>query len=439
MYTVGSMLFAPVGAVLSDRYGRRFCMASGAATVILGMVVMAPSKHIAQFIVGRFVLGAGIAMCVVAAPAYSMEIAPPQWRGRATGIYNCGWFGGSIPASLICFGTNYIDSNMSWRIPVILQAALALMVIGLAPFIPESPRFLMAQGREGEARDFLIKYHGNGNPDSPLVNFELKEMKASIDLDGIDKRWWDYRPLFMTRGGRWRMSQVLMISIFGQFSGNGLGYFNTVIFSNIGVKSVPQQLGYNVLNQAISATCALTAATLTDRMPRRFILPLGTLLCAVFLGINSGLSAVLDNQTRKDSANISKSVGQGALAAYFLFNCIFSFTYTPLQGVVPVESLTTTMRAKGLALSGFIVSGIGFVNLFAGPIGLHNLGYKYIYVFVGWDVFEAIMWYFFAVESCGRTLEELDWIYEQPNPVRASKDVAAGRKKIVVQDGGFTA
>lgn len=48
MYTVGSMLFAPVGAVLSDRYGRRVCMATGAATVILGMVVMAPSKHIAQ-------------------------------------------------------------------------------------------------------------------------------------------------------------------------------------------------------------------------------------------------------------------------------------------------------------------------------------------------------------------------------------------------------
>ncbi|KAL1410688.1 hypothetical protein Q8F55_001630 [Vanrija albida] len=97
------------------------------------------------------------------------------------------------------------------------------------------------------------------------------------------------------------------------------------------------------------------------------------------------------------------------------------------------------MRAKGLTLSGFIVSGIGFINLFAGPIGLQNLGYKYIYVFVGWDVFEAVMWYLLGVESCGRTLEELDWIYEQPSPVRASKDVAAGRKKIVMQDGGFTA
>jgi len=41
------------------------------------------------------------------------------------------------------------------------------------------------------------------------------------------------RPLFTTHNGRWRMAQVLMISIFGQFSGNGLGYFNTVIYVSL--------------------------------------------------------------------------------------------------------------------------------------------------------------------------------------------------------------
>lgn len=89
-------------------------------------------------------------------------------------------------------------------------------------------------------------------------------------------------------------------------------------------------------------------------MPRRAVLPWGTLGCAVLLGINSGLSSVLDKQSHsnghvKGDGPISKGVAQGALAAYFLFNCLYSFTYTPLQGVVPVEALTTTMRAKGLA------------------------------------------------------------------------------------------
>lgn len=79
-------------------------------------------------------------------------------------------------------------------------------------FIPESPRFLMAQGKEDEARAFLIKYReldpipsvwraflltleccvdGNGDPNSALVHLEIQEMIEGIRLDGIDKRWWD--------------------------------------------------------------------------------------------------------------------------------------------------------------------------------------------------------------------------------------------------------
>lgn len=93
LYTVGSMVFAPLGAVLSDKFGRRKAMFMGSWVIILGMVLGATANHAAQFMVARFVLGGGINIMTVAAPAYSMEVAPPQWRGRASGIYNCGWFG----------------------------------------------------------------------------------------------------------------------------------------------------------------------------------------------------------------------------------------------------------------------------------------------------------------------------------------------------------
>jgi hypothetical protein len=125
-------------------------------------------------------------------------------------------------------------------------------------------------------------------------------------------------------------------------------------------------------------------------MPRRKVLVIGTFTCAVTLAVNAGLSAVLDKQVTSGQA-VTKSVAQGALAAYFMFNVIFSFvtsllflsaktelifsfTYTPLQGVIPVESLETTTRAKGLAGSGIIVSAFGFINSFAGPYALQNIG-----------------------------------------------------------------
>jgi len=430
MYTIGSMVGAPFAAVLADRYGRRKGMFGGAVVILIGMAVAASSKSIPQLVVGRLILGIGIAIATVAAPAYSIEVAPPHWRGRCTGIYNCGYFGGSIPAAAITFGTNYINNNLSWQLPLIFQAFACVIVMVLVFFVPESPRFQIAQGMEDEARAFLVKYHGNNDPNSALVNLEIQEMKEGIKLDGIDKRWWDYRPLFFTHNGRWRMTQVLMISIFGQFSGNGLGYFNTVIYANLGVTSVSRQLGYNLASSIVSAFSAVSGASLTDRMPRRKILVFGTFACAVLLGINAGLSALL---AKEQAANdIKSSVAQGALAAYFLFNCMYSFTYTPLQGVIPAEALETTMRAKGLAMSGIIVSAIGFINQFAGPIALGNIGYKYIYIFVGWDVVESILWFIFAVESQGRTLEELEWVYDQPNPVRASLKV----QTILVKDDG---
>jgi len=49
----------------------------------------------------------------------------------------------------------------------------------------------MAHDRQEEAIAFLAKYHGNGDPDAPLVRLEVEEMREGIRIDGIDKRWWD--------------------------------------------------------------------------------------------------------------------------------------------------------------------------------------------------------------------------------------------------------
>lgn len=124
-----------------------------------------------------------------AAPSYCVEICPPQWRGRMTGFYNCGWFGGSIPAAGITLGCSKINSDLSWRLPLIFQAVPSLIVICSVWFLPyvrsflrctiadtnhcsESPRWLMAAGREEEARAFLTRFHGSGDPNDPLVELE---------------------------------------------------------------------------------------------------------------------------------------------------------------------------------------------------------------------------------------------------------------------------
>jgi sugar porter (SP) family MFS transporter len=372
-------------------------MFTGAVVIIVGAILTSTTNTFEQLIVGRLVLGAGIMFMTVAAPAYAIEIAPPHWRGRAVGFYNCGWFGGSIPAAFITYGCQFIGSDYSWRIPLILQCFTCLLVLSSLYFMPESPRWLMSKGQDEKAIEILAKYHGVGSRDSRLVVLEVEEIRENLREDAINaSNVYDWRPLFRTKNTRWRSAQAMMMGLFGQFSGNGLGYYNAAIFDILGIKSSAQQLGYNIVGSVVSCTGALVAVSLTDRMNRRPVLIYGTFVAACMLALNGGLQTALANDANANGGNITNmSLAQGALAFYFLFNVAYSFAYTPLQGVLPAEALDTRLRAKGLALYGLVVNIFGFINLYATPIALQNIGYNYIWIFVGWDLIETALWYFF--------------------------------------------
>jgi len=262
------------------------------------------------------------------------------------------------------------------------------------------------------------------------VQLEWREFKEAIALDGADKRWWDYSELFKTSSGRWRSLMVMLMGVFGQFSGNGLGYFNTQIYAAVGYDTL-LQLVLNLVNSVTSCIGALCGVSVADRMPRRLVLVWGTFACAVLLAINGGLSALWAHQSRERGTG-SLNVGRGAVAAYFFFNIVYSFSYTPLQALYPVECLATTTRAKGMAMYGVFVSLVSFINTFATPIGLNNIKYNFVFIFVGWDCFESLIWYLFCVETVGRTLEELEDVFSARNPVKASKK----KQKVAIRKDG---
>lgn len=296
------------------------------------------------------------------------------------------WFGGSIPAAGITLGTQKIASNLSWRLPLALQAAPAAIVIVAVWFLPESPRWLLANERDEEARNFLVRFHGNGDPNHPLVALEWEEFKEGISVDGADKRWYDYSEMYKTHNARWRTLMVVLMGVFGQFSGNGLGYFNTQIYAAVGYDNY-MQFVLNLANSITSCFGALCGVALADRMPRRTVLIIGTFICALLLAINGGLSA----QWANTAGGIQDlNVGRGAVAAYFFFNIVYSFTYTPLQALYPVECLATTTRAKGMAMYGVVVGVFGFINMFAGPIALENIQHNYVFVRINVNSFRLL-------------------------------------------------
>lgn len=430
IYTIGNLAGSFVAGPATDYKGRKWGMFLGCLIIIIGTCVQATSTNLGGFMGGRFVLGFGVAITSTAGPAYASEMAHPAYRGVLTGIFNTFWFVGGIPGTFVPYGTSTMAGTMSWRIPIWLQMVFAGVVLMCSPFLPETPRWLIANDRHEEALNTMAKYHGEGSRDSPIVQLEYKEMVEDISVTGSDKRWWDYSELFNSREQRYRTMLVVSMAFFGQWSGNGpVSYYYPTMLQGAGITSNHRRLLLNGMQNVVSFGGAIFGAIYTDKWGRRPQLLVSTAICIGIFCIVIALVATNvvngpDGKPRVDDTGtpMIKNSGQAlaVIAFIFIFGFVFSAGYTPLQQLYPVECLRYESRAKGMAFYNFWVNIAGFYNTFVTGIAFSGAGWKYYFLFIFWDIFEFVFIYFFYVETRRRTLEELSEIFRAKKPVKAS-------------------
>jgi hypothetical protein len=72
----------------------------------------------------------------------------------------------------------------------------------------------------------FAKYHGEGDPNSPIVTLQVNEIIEDMKLTRDENPWWDFRELANTKAARYRLLMVVLMSFFGQWSGNNVvNYF----------------------------------------------------------------------------------------------------------------------------------------------------------------------------------------------------------------------
>lgn len=129
-------------------------------------------------------------------------------------------FTGSILAAGITRGTQDLAGDASWMVSLWFQLAMPAAVVIVAFFLPESPRWLYVNGKMEQAKAMLAKYHGEGNPESVWVTLQLSEYEEFLELNGSDKRWWDYRALFRNKNSWNRLFCNCIVQAMGQEAGN---------------------------------------------------------------------------------------------------------------------------------------------------------------------------------------------------------------------------
>ena len=127
---------------LSRLPGRRYGMFIGALFIIIGTCVQASAQNLAAFMIGRFILGFGVAISTTAGPAYVSEMAHPSYRGVMTGLYNTFWYIGGVPGTFVPYGTSTLSGTNSWRIPIWLQMSFSGIVLVFSLFLPEASRYV---------------------------------------------------------------------------------------------------------------------------------------------------------------------------------------------------------------------------------------------------------------------------------------------------------
>ncbi|KAJ3038746.1 hypothetical protein HK097_003037 [Rhizophlyctis rosea] len=429
MYSIGSAVAAVFAGPASDTWGRRVGMGIGSVLIIGGTAMMALTSMYQVFYAGRFLAGFGVTIATTAAPTYVIELAHPLYRGTLGGLYNTIWFVGSILATWTIFGTKDLGNNLSWRVPMWCQVIPSLIMVVGCFIMPESPRWLISVGRTEEARRILIEYHADGNENSQLVTLEFNEMVETIKTDASDKRFWDYSEMFRARNGRWRFLMVFFIAFFGQMSGNNLWtYWQADAIEQAGFNDGSTKLVIMGITPVISLIMAQFGARATDKIGRRTLLITGTFVLSAFTVVAMVGSAIANpNGTQKEQQKEgdAKVIGNFTASIVFiigmyLFQITYAICWTPMQALYPVECLQTSTRAKGLGLVQLIAYGSIVFNDWWMPLAVRKISWKIYLIFIIWNIFAGGILYFFMVETNGLTLEELDEVFDAPNPRAAS-------------------
>lgn len=156
---IGSMLGALWGGTISDRLGRRPILAYGGALFIAGSILAAFSPNALALILARALLGLAIGFTSVTAPVYVSELAPPSSRGMLIGLYQ---FALTLGISLADLAGYWLAGAHAWRWMFAIGALPAFIFLMLVMILPESPRWLVAQGQIGMAKRVLCSYTGSG-------------------------------------------------------------------------------------------------------------------------------------------------------------------------------------------------------------------------------------------------------------------------------------
>ncbi|ORY31406.1 general substrate transporter [Naematelia encephala] len=408
LLSIGTLIGAVAGSYISNWIGRRRAMSVFCAVFSVGLLIQVCSfTSWVQIMMGRFIAGWGVGALSAAVPVYQSETAPKEIRGSLVSTYQLLITAGIFVAYAICIGTRYLDTNgASWRIPIALGWVWAVALgVGIM-FMPESPRWLIQNGKFDAARISLAKVRGVP-VESDHVEYAFGEIATDVKKEeAAGKGTW--LECFIGHPGipklAYRTFLGMMLQALQQLTGaNYFFYYGATVFQNVGLSdSYKSQLIFGGINFA----CTFFGIWVMERFGRRWPLIIGGVWQAAWLFAYASVGVTHDTTQR--------GTGQFLIAASALFIFGYASTWAPGIWILTGETFPTRTRQKQASLAVASNWIWNFLIAFFTPFITQNINYSYGYVFAGCNLFGAVFVYFFLYESSKLSLENVNHMYGAP-------------------------
>ncbi|CED83389.1 hexose transport-related protein [Phaffia rhodozyma] len=401
---------------LDSRYGRRWGLRFYGYTMIIGTVIGCVAgldgvNGYGLFVTSRFIIGFGLASFLMTSLIVVQEISHPRSRSIVAASWDSYWILGSVIASFLIFGTSYIQNSWAWRIPYLVQLPMAFYIVIGVQFVPETPRFLMAKGREDEAFKFFVDYHGNGNPNDELVLYEFDLLKKTLQMEAENKEA-DWSMIIKNKGSLHRLSLAALMAFMTGLSGSSIVYYYyTEVLNLVGITDTTTQTGIGAGLSMFTWFCQIAAVYLDKRIGKKTVLlwVWPTLLLGLIgMCVSSGVFA----NTGADS----KSAGIATVAMLWIYLGFFNFA-NPVLYSYPAEVQTYSLRSKGLLVWNTLNQCMGVYATWVDVVALESIGYKYYIVYMPLVIIQWCLAYRYMVETHSYTLEEITQAFDGPDAV----------------------
>ncbi len=383
MALIGSLVGGFIGGVFIDHFGRRKLLFPNILLYIAGALTSAFSPTLSVLLIGRFITGLAVGLDYPLVATIIAEYSSPENRGNHFAWVNMAWYLGALLSTIVGWGL-LASGNVSWHIMLGSAIIPALALLWVRRNLPESPRWLVRQGRLPEARTTLTRLYPTATPQS---------LSEKLKAYGGQPRSWPelLHPAWLKR---------LFLSIFPWFCLDvvalGIALYFPLVLRNLGMAGNDAQAA--AINGVYLVVSALAIAFILKRIDRWGRIPLQSLgFALIALGLSLFATFAL------------LGIAGGVYVGAGLYAIGIGIGPGVTAFALAVELFPTELRASagGLATSfsrfGAVISAILF------PILEHLWGVPLIlFLMSAVALAGMLVTRVYAVESARKSLESLE-------------------------------